>query len=78
MMQGWANIPISRSRTARTSLFFVALALVCLAMADIAITTANPWQDLMRFFWGVMTPDFFSSAGLATALLRTLAFAFVG
>ena len=64
MMQGWANIPISRSRTARTSLFFVALALVCL--------------DLMRFFWGVMTPDFFSSAGLATALLRTLAFAFVG
>jgi len=78
MMQGWASIPISRSRTARTSLFFVALALVCLAMADIAITTANPWQDLMRFFWGVMTPDFFSSAGLATALLRTLAFAFVG
>ncbi|MGM0569107.1 PhnE/PtxC family ABC transporter permease [Marinobacter sp.] len=77
-MQGWANIPVSRSRTARTSLFFVALALVCLALSDIAITTANPWQDLMRFFWGVMTPDFFSSAGLATALLRTLAFAFVG
>lgn len=77
-MRGWASIPLSRSRTARTSLFFVVVALVCLAFSDIAITTANPWQDLMRFFWGVMTPDFFSSAGLATAVLRTLAFAFVG
>uniref|UniRef100_UPI003A91DF25 hypothetical protein n=1 Tax=Methylophaga sp. TaxID=2024840 RepID=UPI003A91DF25 len=47
-------------------------------MADIAITTANPWQDLGRLFWGVVTPNFFSTEGLLTALLRTVAFAFVG
>ncbi len=78
MMLRWSSIPISGSRTARTSLGFVALALLCLAFADIAITTANPWRDLFRFFWGMVTPDFFSSEGLATALLRTVAFAFVG
>lgn len=77
-MLSWPNLPLSRSRTARTSLGFVVVALVCLAVSDIAITTANPWQDLMRFFWGLVTPDFFSSDGLATALLRTVAFAFVG
>ncbi len=72
------GIPLTRSGMARTSLVFLVVALACLAMADIAITTANPWQDLMRFFMGVITPDFFSGAGLATALIRTLAFAFVG
>lgn len=77
-MPAWPNVPMSRSRTARTSIGFVALALVCLAFSDIAITTANPWQDLFRFFWGLVTPDFFSDQGLATALLRTVAFAFVG
>ena len=77
-MLAWRNVPISHSRTARTSIGFVLLALVCLAFSDIAITTANPWQDLLRFFLGVVTPDFFSTQGLVTALLRTLAFAFVG
>lgn len=77
-MLSWPHVPISQSRTARTSLAFVVLALLCLVFSDIAITTANPWQDLMRFFWGLVTPDFFSSEGLATALLRTVAFAFVG
>ncbi|WP_092013202.1 PhnE/PtxC family ABC transporter permease [Marinobacter daqiaonensis] len=69
---------MSHSRTARTSLMFVAVALACLAVSDIAITTSNPWKDLLQFFLGVVTPDFFSSEGLATALLRTVAFAFVG
>jgi phosphonate transport system permease protein len=66
------------SPTVRTSLIFTAIALVGLVFADIAITAANPWKDLGRFFLGVVTPDFFSTAGLATALLRTVAFAFVG
>ncbi|MFW5824198.1 MAG: ABC transporter permease, partial [Marinobacter sp.] len=77
-MRGWVTVPLTRSRTARTSLFFVALALVCLPLSDIAITTASPWQDLLRFFLGLVTPDFFTGEGLATALLRTVAFAFVG
>ncbi len=72
------GMPITSSKTARTSVLFLGIALLCLGFSDIAITTANPWQDLMRFFWGVMTPDFLSSEGLATALLRTVAFAFVG
>ncbi|TGN41671.1 PhnE/PtxC family ABC transporter permease [Marinobacter confluentis] len=66
------------SPTVKASLIFLAIALVCLAFADIAITSANPWKDLGRFFLGVVTPDFFSSEGVAVALLRTVAFAFVG
>lgn len=66
------------SPTVRASLIFLAIALVGLAFADIAITSANPWKDLGRFFLGVVTPDFFSSEGVAVALLRTVAFAFVG
>src|SRR5690554_689079 len=64
--------------TVRTSFIFLAIALGGLLVADIAITTANPWQDLGRFFLGVVTPNFFSTEGLMTALLRTVAFAFVG
>jgi len=66
------------SPTVRTSFIFIAIALVSLAFADIAITSANPWKDLGNFFLGIVTPDFFSSEGIAIALLRTVAFAFVG
>jgi phosphonate transport system permease protein len=66
------------SPTVRASLIFLAIALVGLAFADIAITSANPWKDLGRLFLGIVTPDFFSSEGVAVALLRTVAFAFVG
>ena len=66
------------SPTVRVSFLFVAIALVGLVFADIAITAANPWKDLGRFFMGIVTPDFFSSEGIALALLRTVAFAFVG
>src|SRR5690554_740580 len=66
------------SPTVRTSLIFLAIALVGLLFADIAITASNPWRDLGNFFLGIVTPNFFSSEGLMTALLRTVAFAFVG
>ena len=66
------------SPTVRTSLLFVIVALVCLFFADIAITTANPWRDLGHFFMGLATPDFLSTEGLYTAILRTVAFAFTG
>ncbi|MDF0750207.1 ABC transporter permease [Marinobacter sp. 71-i] len=67
-----------QSPTVRTSLIFLAIALVALLFTDIAITASNPWRDLGNFFLGVVTPNFFSSEGLMTALLRTVAFAFVG
>ena len=66
------------SPTVRTSLIFLAIALVGLLFADMTITASNPWRDLGNFFLGVITPNFFSSEGLMTALLRTVAFAFVG
>lgn len=64
--------------TVRTTFLFVAIAIVALAFSDIAITSINPWLELGRFFLGVVTPDFFSTEGLATAILRTVAFAFTG
>ncbi|WP_152206614.1 PhnE/PtxC family ABC transporter permease [Marinobacter changyiensis] len=64
--------------TVRTTFLFVAIAIIALAFSDIAITSINPWRDLGRFFLGVVTPDFFSTEGLATAILRTVAFAFTG
>lgn len=66
------------SASVRITLAFLAVALVCLFAADLAITTINPWQDLGRFFMGMVTPDFLSLNGIATALLRTVAFAFTG
>lgn len=72
------NDPMPLPATVRVSLVFFAIALVALVFSDISITAANPWRDLGRFFLGVITPDFFSYEGLMTALIRTLAFAFVG
>ncbi|MFE8071429.1 ABC transporter permease [Marinobacteraceae bacterium S3BR75-40.1] len=66
------------SATVRTSLGFFTLALILLAFADIAITTVNPWQEMGRLLMGVITPDFSDWRDLATALLRTVAFAFTG
>jgi phosphonate transport system permease protein len=66
------------SPTVRVSLTFLAIALVGLLFADIAVTTADPWRDLGNFLFGLATPNFFSTEGLMTALLRTVAFAFVG
>lgn len=66
------------SPTVRVSLIFLAIASVGLLFADIAVTSSNPWRDLGNFLFGIVTPNFFSTEGLMTALLRTVAFAFVG
>ena len=49
--------------TVRTSLIFLAIALVGLLFADIAITANNPWRDLGNFFLGVLTPTFLAAKG---------------
>ncbi|MEC9482232.1 MAG: ABC transporter permease, partial [Halomonas sp.] len=64
--------------TVRTSLGFVFVAGLCLLVADIQITTIAPWRELGRLLTGLVTPDFSSLASIGTALLRTVAFAFVG
>lgn len=66
------------SATVRTSLGFVALALVCLLMADFQISAHDPWAELGRLFLGVTRPSFSAMDYLGEAVVRTLAFAFVG
>lgn len=66
------------SPLARTTLIFVGVALVCVAFADLAITTADPWAELARLMLGVVTPDFYATDDLGTALLYTFAFAILG
>lgn len=67
-----------RSPMVRTSLGFVAVALVCLVFADLEISSVNPWTELGRLAAGIVTPDFTAVDELGIALLRTVAFAFVG
>ena len=60
------------------SLVFVAIALLCLAFADLAVTTLDPWTELGRLAWGILTPDFFAVESIGTAIVQTIAFALVG
>jgi len=66
------------SMAVRISLLFVAIALVSLIFADLAITTLDPWTELGRMAWGVVTPDFFAVESIGSAVLQTIAFALVG
>ncbi|PWG64836.1 PhnE/PtxC family ABC transporter permease [Spiribacter halobius] len=66
------------SRTVRTSLGLVAVALVCLIPADLEISAVSPWAELGRFLGGILQPDFATLDTAGTALLRTVAFAFCG
>ena len=66
------------SRSVTVSFLFLAIALVCLLFADLSITTLDPWSELERLAWGVLTPDFFAIETIGTAILQTIAFALVG
>lgn len=67
-----------RSRTGLTTLAFIGVALACLPFSDLAITTLNPWQELQRLLYGLVTPDLTATNELFTAFTRTLAYAFTG
>ncbi|MBI4081054.1 MAG: ABC transporter permease [Candidatus Lambdaproteobacteria bacterium] len=67
-----------RSAAFRTSLWFLGLAAACLLLSDIEITTRDPWFELGRMMRGALTPDFFATEQLASALLHTVAFAATG
>ncbi|MDP6037179.1 MAG: ABC transporter permease, partial [Candidatus Latescibacteria bacterium] len=62
----------------RTSLTFLAIALACLMLADIEITTIDPWSELRRMALGAITPDLSALYAFRSALLNTLTFAFCG
>ena len=62
----------------RVSLYFLGLAVVCLGLADIEVTTLDPWQELGRMAAGAVSPDLSSLYLYRDALLNTLTFAFCG
>ena len=66
------------SPVVKTSVGFVAVAVVCLAFADISITTLDPWSEMRRMAWGMVTPDFSAVAGLGMVIVQTIAFALSG
>ena len=67
-----------RSPAVRTSLAFLAVAALCLLLADLEVTTLSPWGELGRMVRGLITPDFSEPLRLGEALLQTLAFGLVG
>ena len=66
------------SPAVKTSLGFVAVAVICLVFADISITTLDPWSEMKRIAWGAVTPDFSAFTGIGMVILRTIAFALLG
>lgn len=70
--------PMTRSASLNTSLLFVVIAGVCLAFADLEISTHNPWQEMGRMALGLATPNLSALDELAIAILYTVAFALIG
>ncbi len=62
----------------RTSLIFLAMALLALVFADIEITTQAPWHEMGRMLVGALTPRLDSTATIFRALLNTVTFALCG
>ncbi len=62
----------------RVSLYFLAIACVCLPFADLKVTTLDPWQEIHRILLGWITPDLPVLYSFRSALLNTLTFAFCG
>jgi phosphonate transport system permease protein len=62
----------------RTSLGFLALAVALLFVADIEVTTSDPWSEFGRMALGAVTPDFTATEHLLDAVLMTVSFALVG
>ena len=67
-----------RSAAFKTSWLFVFSALACLLVADLSVTTADPWGELGRIATGFLTPDFLAFRELIEALSQTVAFALLG
>ena len=62
----------------RASVGFVFLAAVLAVFGDFEISTLDPWTELGRMAAGALSPDFRATENLVSAILMTLAFAFVG
>jgi phosphonate transport system permease protein len=67
---------MNRLAFGNTSLLFLISALLCLVVADIAITALNPWAEMLRLAQGILRPDVLSIE--AWSVVWTVAFAVVG
>ncbi len=61
-----------------TTVAFLAIAAGCLGVADIEVSTLDPWSELGRLALGVVTPDFTATDRLLESLVHTVAFALLG
>src|SRR5215471_12831576 len=69
---------MARPSVFKTSLIFLGSALVCLPIADLGVTTHEPWPELLRMARGFVTPNFLAFHELGEALAKTVAFALLG
>ena len=67
---------VNRLAFGNTSLLFLISALLCLTVADIAMTALNPWAEMLRLVRGILRPDVLSIE--AWSVVWTVAFAVVG
>lgn len=67
-----------RSASARVSLIFLAVALLCLGLADLEISNVNSGQEISRFFSAFLQPDLNILTIAGQAIITTLAFALLG
>ena len=57
---------------------FMAVAVIFWLYADIEITTLNPWEEITKMAMGAVTPNFFETDYLFSAIINTIAFAMLG
>ncbi len=66
------------SPTSRITVLFIVIGLICAGLADLSISTVEPWGEMARLALGMLTPDPGSLPEVASALLTTVAFGFLG
>ena len=62
----------------KTSLLFVGIALVAFMVADLEVSTQDPWLEFGRMAKGVVAPDLLTVWVFWNALLNTVVFALCG
>lgn len=62
----------------KVSFIFILIALICLLIADIEITTLSPGSEISRLLIGMASPDFSVLTSQPQAFLNTLVFAVCG
>ena len=60
------------------TLGLILVAVFILPTADLEIVAIDPWTEMARFGWGLLTPNFGQVGTLLHAILLTVAFAFLG